>query len=1103
MKRTRREAASLPDYENLNVLQRGTERPRAAAVPFADERSALENDGLASPYYRCLSGDWKFHYAESPVEAPAGFHELSYSCEDWATLPVPSNWQLHGYGVPLYSSSKYPFPVDPPYIPKRNPTGCYVTTFSLGDEWLERCLVLAFDGVDAAFHLWVNGEEAGFGQGSHNRMEFDITSLVRKGENKLAVRVYQWSTGSYLEDQDKWRLSGIFRDVHLLSVSGTHLFDAKLVTKLRDSYREGALEVAVTIRNRSQGSAKGSTEDCFLEAKLLGPSMDAIASAAIAAADPAPGEETVICAELPVPAPELWSAERPALYTLLLTLKNGQGEVTEVQRFSVGFRDVEAKDGKVLVNGNPIIIRGVNRNEFHPDLGHVTTMEDMIRDIALMKQHNINTVRCSHYPNDERWLDLCDRYGLYVIDEADLETHGCVFLGEISRWINNPDEKTAFESTLAEDHAWREAFLDRMARLVERDKNHPSVIVWSLGNESGYGANHDAMAAWTRAADPTRLIHYERAGEAPVVDIVSSMYPSVDMLIAEGEKEDPRPYLMVEFGHAMGNALGNQQEYWDAVYRYPRLCGGLIWEWSDLAIRRKMDDGSLRYAYGGDFGDEPHSGHFCIDGLLFPDRSPKPALAEFKKAIEPVVVRPVEPETGILRIINRYNSVTLEHLLPRWRVYRNGDVIEEGELPPLPISPGDGELVAIPYRSVPSGGGEYWLHVSFVLRERAAWAEAGHEVAWADVPLTRSGSTEAMHLPEAAAVMAAVAAREEAANAVVAKPENGLSLTENGLSSTETGLSRTENELSLTENDAALSVTGDGFAVVFDKLAGEIVAWECRGTSLLAKGPAIHLWRAPVDNDVHLAKRWREAGYHELTAYVRRVDSEIAEGGSGVRIEVESMLGVKGARMLFRTEQLYTIGGNGDVRLENRIIPLKEDLPPLPRAGMRFAMAKSFDRFAWFGRGPHECYPDRKASGKLGVYEGKVSEQFVPYIKPQESGSKADVRWATIAEAGGAGLLVAGAAEGMLGQLGVNRYGTKALGETSHHADLVPSDEIEVLADWRQSGLGNHSCGYAPTLPSYLISAESMTYTVRLKPFWNDESRAAAIRRAHSSHKEG
>ncbi|OAS14340.1 glycoside hydrolase family 2 TIM barrel-domain containing protein [Paenibacillus oryzisoli] len=1036
MDHTRDGVSGLPDFENLTILQRNAERPRATSIPFANAQEAFVNDRTASPYYRCLNGEWKFNYSENPFETPERFYEQTFSCEAWETIPVPSNWQLHGYGVPLYSSSKYPFPVDPPFIPKMNPTGCYARMFTIPDNWLDRSVILAFDGVDAAFHLWVNGEEVGFGQGSHNRMEFDITSYIQSGENKLAVRVYQWSTGSYLEDQDKWRLSGIFRDVYLLSVPSVHMFDVRIRTRLDETYREGLLELAVTLRNRSDrwGEASG------IRAVLLG-SANELASATLATDALAPHAEAVVHAEFSISDPELWSAEQPALYTLLLILSNAEGHVVEAHRYTVGFRDVKVEAGWLLVNGMPIILRGVNRNEFDPDLGHVTTMEAMVRDITLMKQHNINTVRCSHYPNDERWLDLCDQYGLYVIDEADLETHGCVFLGEISRWINNPDEKTAYESRLAEDPAWREAFLDRMARLVERDKNHPSIIVWSLGNESGYGGNHDAMAAWTREADPTRPIHYERAKDAPIVDIISSMYPSVDMLIAEGEKEESRPYLMVEFGHAMGNALGNQKEYWDTVYRYPRLCGGLIWEWTDLAIRRRTSDESLQYAYGGDFGDEPHSGNFCIDGLLFPDRSPKPALIEFKKAIEPVTVTPVHAEQGVLRIVNRYDMVSLKHLAIHWRVYRDGILLEQGELAALDIPAGGEDLVTIPFSTRPTDAcSEYWLHISFVLRDSTDWAQAGHEVAWADMPLNNSACSESAAETHALA------------------------------------------RVSAAENDRFIRIDGDVFTLAFDKLNGEITSWDYKDVSLLSQGPRINLWRAPIDNDVHLAKQWREAGYHELDAYVRRVELLTQEDHSVIQIKTDSVLGVKGTRPLFQIEQLYTIYGNGEVKLENRLEPLKEGLPPLPRAGIQFTMPNRFERFAWFGLGPHECYADRKSSGKLGMYEGTVDEQFVPYIMPQESGSKADVRWATVTDVDGFGLHIAGAGI-PLGQVGASRYSTKDLSEAKHHSDLIQLGEVEINADWRQSGIGNHSCGYAPTLPSYLLAPELTEFTVRLKPY--------------------
>lgn len=1145
-------SAGLPDWENMRVLQRGAERPRAASIPYADRESALANDPSRSPYYRLLNGEWKFHYAPSPLDAPERFYEESFDDEDWGTLPVPSNWQLHGFGTPLYSSSKYPFPVDPPHIPKSNPTGSYRRTFAVSHDWADRTVLLAFDGVDSAFHVWVNGREAGFGQGSHNRIEFDITALVRPGDNTLAVRVYQWSTGSYLEDQDKWRLSGIFRDVCLLAVPQVHMRDVRIRTRLDESYREGVLELAVAMRDRAGG---GMTAHGRIEAELIcdatgrtvrradaevppmptscmivreePPETAASAGGAVRQANGAmtqapradseaavpqptaePDRETVVRMELPVASPELWTAETPSLYTLLLTLSDEAGRTLEVHRYTVGFRDVRVADGRLLVNGRPIVVRGVNRNEFDPDLGHVTTMEAMVRDVELMKRHNVNTVRCSHYPNDERWLELCSRYGLYVVDEADLETHGCVFLGDISRWIDNPDEKAACESRLSRDPAWKDAYLDRIERLVERDKNHPCVIVWSLGNESGYGSNHDAMAAWVREADPTRPIHYERAGDAPITDIVSSMYPSVDMLIEQGERAgEKRPYLMVEFGHAMGNALGNQKEYWDAVYRYPRLCGGLIWEWTDLSLRRRTEDGRSEYAYGGDFGDEPNSGHFCIDGLLFPDRTPKPALLEFKKAIEPVTVQPVDPERGLVRIGNRYDFVSLAHLAVRWLVYRDGIVLEQGELPPLSVPAGGEETVAIPYRAKPGGdGGEYWLHLSFTLREGTLWAPAGHEVAWADIPLAadrerapsaESGPGEARLGRQMACEVRLPVNGPESLAPPESRPAPAAGDTFPALAHTDADtpgkphratpqpIVRADDLPPLTarENGRYLNVTGERFTMTFDLLHGTIASWNHDGVPLLTRGPSINLWRAPVDNDVRLAKQWREAGYEELGCFVRDAAAHTIAGGGAVRIRTEGVLGVKGLRPLFAWTQQHAIYGSGDVRIDTSLRPLKEELPPLPRLGLRFRVPERFGRFAWFGRGPHECYADRKESGKLGIYAGTVDEQFVPYIKPQENGSKADVRWAALTDAGGeTGLLVA-SVESPFGQVGALRYSIEELGRAKHLSDLVPLADIEVCVDMRQSGLGNHSCGYAPPLPPYLIAPEPVRFAVVLKPF--------------------
>lgn len=1019
------DAAQTPDWRNPQVLGRGEEPPRACSVPYADEETAFAGERGASPFYLPLNGLWKFCYAASPDEAPDDFEQPEFSgAEEWADIPVPSNWQLHGYGIPHYSSCPYPFPVDPPHVPDRNPTGCYRRSFALPAGWNGRRVFLTFEGVDAAFHVWVNGMLAGFGQGSHYPHSFDVTPFARDGVNIVAVRVYQWCVGSYLEDQDKWRMSGIFREVHLTASPVVRIRDTTVRTRL-NGRGGGLLEATVKLKNDGAAAAHSHK----LRFKLLDTGGNAVYESEAAGGELQPlpgGGEAAVSVRAELPAVAAWSAEEPHLYTLLLTLLGPDGTASEVQRFGVGFREIAVRDGRMFVNGKPIVIRGVNRNEFDPDLGFVVTPESMLRDIVLMKQHNINTVRTSHYPNDERWLDLCDRYGLYVIDEADLETHGFVLAG-------------GDESRLSNDPAWQDTYVDRMVRLVERDKNHPSVIVWSLGNESGYGCNHNAMAAWTREADPTRPVHYERAYEAQATDIVSSMYPSVDMLIAEGRKDDPRPYLMVEFGHAMGNAVGNLKEYWDAIYEYPRLLGGLIWEWADQGIRRKGANGEEEYAYGGDYGDEPHSGHFCLDGLLFPDRTIKPAMLEYKKSIAPVIVKAVDPDRGVVSVANRYDTIGLGHLRAEWQLLRDGEIIEQGELPPLDIPPGESRDVAVPYRPQSARpGAEMWLHLRFTLRESTLWAPRGHEVAWADLPLPAAAS-RAPYV-KAAALPALRVERE----------------------------------------GAIVRVHGERFVFAFATDRGAAVDWRYDGVPLLAESesPRVHLWRAPVDNDVHLAKEWRAAKYDKLTAHVRGVSCREPVGGV-FQFRVREALAAKGESVAFAAETLYTLYGNGELAVSVRLTPQRDKLPPLPRFGMQLAMPAGFERFAWFGRGPHECYPDRKESGKLGVYAGTVEEQSVPYIVPQETGNKADVRWAAVTNRLGAGLLIVG---NPLVNASVHHVTTANLTAAKRRSELTRVDRTIVSIDDRQSGIGNHSCGYAPTLDKYLLPAEARAYSFRLKP---------------------
>ena len=1014
---------AAPDWRDPRVLERNVEPPRANWIPYEDEAAARAGVREQSKYVLYLNGEWSFRYGSYPDDVPDAFADPEYNVSEWATIPVPSNWQLHGYGIPHYSSCPYPFLLDPPNVPSNNPTGAYRTTFETPASWEGRDLRLVFEGVDSAFHVWVNGRLVGYSQGSHYPSEFDITDFVREGVNVLAAKVYQWSDGTYLESQDKWRMSGIFRDVYVMSQPKTTIRDVAVRTSFPQGYGEAELSVRLLLA--SPPEARGNEARVRMRLEDDEGREVFVRTEYKALTQDEENGDTAWSWEQTVAAPRLWTAETPHLYTLLITLLDGEGRALEVKRVGVGFRDLRTENGRFLVNGRPITIKGVNRNEFDPRLGYVTTPEAMKRDIELMKRHNINAVRLSHYPNDSRWLELCDRYGLYVIDEADLETHGFHFAEDESFLSKHPD--------------WEEAYVQRSRRMVERDKNHPSIILWSLGNESGYGANHDAMAAWVRAADPTRPIHYERAYDAPVVDVVSRMYPSVEMIVEEGRKDDPRPFLMCEFGHAMGNAVGNLKEYWDAIYEHPRLLGGLIWEWSDLAIERIGEDGAAAYAYGGDFGEEPHSGNFCIDGLLFPDRGVKAGILEYKKAIEPVKVEAFDPEHGCVTFRNRYDFVALSHLRGAWIVYRDGVPVESGTLPELRTPPGATETVAVPFRAADAREpGEYWLHVSFALKEEAIWAERGYEIAWADLAIVAV---------DAPAVRSAVR----------------------------------HSTLAVREGDRRVEALGKGFRLAFDLREGVLHSWEAHGTQLLTAGPRINLWRAPIDNDVHLKKEWKKAGYDRIVRQPEgfEIDADAAADGS-FRIVFRELLGARGLPPLFRSEIAYRVHGSGDIEVEAKLIPRREGLPPMPRFGVEWRMSDAFDRFRWFGRGPHECYADRKESGKLGLYEGTVQEQFVPYIRPQENGNKADVRRASLTDGSGVGIRLDGTPTF---DMSVHHYSAEELARATHVHKLVRLDETIVKVDMRQSGIGNHSCGYAPTLEPYLIRPDAqLKLAFRMRP---------------------
>ncbi|WZL77759.1 glycoside hydrolase family 2 TIM barrel-domain containing protein [Eubacteriales bacterium mix99] len=1009
------------DWNNLKVLQRHRLENRSWYIPCPDPESALAGQQQGSPWFRLLNGVWKFYYAPSPQEAPDGFQSEDFDCSAWDNIEVPCSWQMKGYGHPHYTNVNYPFPVDPPHTPAENPTGCYRMAFTLPEDWKGRQIILRFDGVDSAFHVWINGKEAGYSQVSRMPSEFDISALIHPGENILAVRVYQWSDGSYLEDQDMWWLSGIFRDVSLLAMPKARVADFFFRTRLDSNYRDAVLDADVSLSNVSGTDLAGWE----LEMILLDADKRKIGSRSAENLTIRKGRRTVALS-LSVSDPDKWSAETPCLYHALLVLSDADGHTVEAVSSRIGFRMVELKDGALLLNGKAIKFKGVDRHEHHPRLGRTVPYETMLQDVLLMKRHNINAVRTSHYPDDVRFYDLCDEYGLYLIDETDLETHGY--------------------QALSDDPEWEDAYIDRIARMMERDKNHPSILLWSLGNESGFGRNHKAMYRWIKAKDPTRLVHYEGESgrhfkeenyELQACDIHSTMYTSVEEMEEVGRKTMKNPHILCEYAHAMGNGPGGLKEYWETFYTYKRLQGGFIWEWLDHGIPKKDEKGERYYAYGGDFGDQPNDGNFVIDGLVFPDRTPSPGLTEYKKVIEPVKVEEVDLKKGIVRILNHYDFLGLDHLRAAWALEADGRILQQDTLELPEVSAGGNVQVVLPYQipENPEPETDYLVNVRFLLGEDTNWAKRGYEVAWAQFRLP---------LPVPAAP--------------VVKTERMPAL-------------------SCWEEENALVVRGEDFCLVFDKVYGVLKSWTYKGKSLLVKGPRLNFWHAPTDNERKIRKEWKSFG---LNAMKHRTDGFAWDKKDHcVIVRIRTRIAPPVLTWGVPAEYVYRICGSGDVVLEVSGTPQGESLPDtLPRIGLQMEVPGDLDRFQWYGRGPGESYADSREANRMGIYTAGIEDLYTPYVYPQENGNRTDVHWVAATDLNGMGLLA------VMPQLNFSAhlYTQENLEEAKHTCDLVKQDFITWNLDYRQIGLGTNSCGPAP-LEKYLLHMEPFRFSIRLKPF--------------------
>ena len=1061
-------AQTVHDWENHHVLQINREPARAAFTPFHAQKGDCSI---------CLDGTWKFRWTPVPDERIVEFYQTDFNDKDWVGFPVPANWEVNGYGTPIYVSAGYPFKIDPPRVmgePKvdyttykeRNPVGQYRRSFQLPAGWEARGQTfLRFEGVMSAFYVWINGERVGYSQGSMEPSEFNITNYLHAGENQIALEVYRYSDGSYLEDQDFWRFGGIHRSIHLLHTPDIRIRDYAVRTlPVSTDYQDFILQIDPQFSVYRGMTGKGTTLQGVLKdasgreiATLKGDVEDILdlehKAGRMNEWYPQRGPRKLGRMSATIKSPKRWTAETPYLYKLHLTLLTAEGEVIEQVEQSVGFRSVEIRNGQLLVNGAPVRFRGVNRHEHDPRTARVMSEERMLQDILLMKQANINAVRTSHYPNVSRWYELCDSLGLYVMDEADIEEHG-------------------LRGILASTPDWHAAFLDRAVRMAERDKNHPSIVMWSMGNESGYGPNFAAISAWLHDFDPTRPVHYEGAqgaGGEPdpkTVDVISRFYTRVKQEylnpgIAEGEDKeraenarwerlleiaertnDNRPVMTSDYAHSMGNALGNFKEYWDEIYSNPRMLGGFIWDWVDQGIYKTLPDGRIMVAYGGDFGDKPNLKAFCFNGLLMSDRETTPKYWEVKKVYSPVELR---VESGELRVTNRNHHTDLSQYRCLWTLSIDGKQKDQGEITLPEVAPGESETIPLPVsiagkKASAKATSDLRLTISFILKRDALWAKAGHEVAW-----------EQFCIQEGALLSS--------------KLEN-------------------RGRLKVRADEEHLSISGSGFSIQWEKNAtGSLTSLTYHGKEMLAHPadfplqPVTQAFRAPTDNDKSfgnwLAKDW---SLHQMDNPRISLDSfkhEVREDGA-VIVRVQTRNRYKEGAIV--TTSLYTILSDGTIDLKTTFQP-QGILPELPRLGIAFCLSSDYNTFIWQGRGPQDNYPDRKTSAAVGLWKGSVADQYMHYPRPQDSGNKEEVRLLMLTDRHGKGIRV-DAVEDVFSASALH-YTAQDLYKETHDCNLKPRSEIILSLDAAVLGLGNSSCGPG-VLKKYAIDKKEHTLHIRI-----------------------
>ncbi len=1018
------------DLENPKMFDQNKTLPHATLLPFNSVKGSLNNEWNSNPNYRSLNGIWKFNWVKNPANRPDNFYKPDYRTDDWHDIPVPSNWELQGYGIPIYVNTRYEWTTkpNPPKVPHDyNPVGSYRRTFSIPESWAGRQVFIHFGAVKSAMYIWINGKKVGFSEGAKTPAEWDITSYIQPGsDNIVAVQVYRWSDGSYLECQDFWRISGIERDVYLFSTPKVHIRDFFAKPDLDSNYINGLLEVDVEIANYfpELKSDVYGVEMLLFQKGELRPLIVERQAATMG------GKNTALVTfKKNIPNPAKWTAETPNLYTLVLQLTDGAGKTIEALSSKIGFRKVEIRNSQLLINGKPIYMKGVNRHEHDEYTGHVVSRESMLQDIRLFRENNINTVRTSHYPNDPYFYELCDRYGIYVVDEANIESHGMGY----------------GKKSLAKDPVWKEAHIDRIRRMVERDKNHPSIVLWSMGNEAGDGVNFTAGYKWIHARDASRPVHYERALHGSNTDIYCPMYSPIKHLEKYAQNNPKKPMILCEYAHSMGNSTGNFQDYWDVIEKYDVLQGGSIWDWVDQGLVKKTQEGEKRWAYGGDFGPEdvPSDANFCLNGLVNPDRTPHPALMEVKKVYQNIGFIAEDLSAGKIKVVNKYSFRTTGDIKFRWRIMVDGTETLSGEISGIILASGEQTILTIPVNKIKTEPGKaYFVNLEAVLDKADNLLPVGFVIA-----------AEQLRLP-------------------IQEPV--------------TLLSTKMNDVKLSKGGEAIVVTGSRFTVSFDKQTGVMSNYKFDGENLIRTGMTPNFWRAPIDNDFGFGmpmklKVWSQAADHRKLKKI--ATKKTGKGKVIVTVEYE----LPDVQSEYTVE--YTVLGNADVLVKSTFSPQGTNLPVIPRMGMRMTLPQTMDQVKWFGRGPHENYQDRKTSAFVGLYEKTVDDLYYPYINPQENGNRTDTRWIAITDDKGKGLLVSGMPVLSWSALPFTQENlTQQKRGTLHSWELLPEKFISVNLDFKQMGVGGDDSWGAWPNRKYLIDPQKYSYQYRLSPLAGGEN---------------